>query len=186
MKTQSEIDAVAAMVRGAGCPDTLNRWLGMTPEKLAEEEALIARHSADDRNRRRTEMPRQTGKKEQQLRDMREGKGTDQAPADTAPVAKKKAAKTAAKPKEKAAPAVLEQETRASAVRPGSKMETIKKMLARKKGCTSAEIKEACEWPSVSMPQQAKALGVTLHKHKGEDGVTRYADHPLTTEQQAS
>lgn len=64
--------------------------------------------------------------------------------------------------------------------RPGSHLEKIGEMLARKNGCTAKDVLEATRWPSVSMPQQAKALGITLHKHKGEDGITRYADHALS------
>lgn len=60
--------------------------------------------------------------------------------------------------------------------RPGSKLESIGKMLSKKEGCTTADVLAATDWPSVSMPQQAKALGITLHKKK-VDGVTRYADH---------
>ena len=73
--------------------------------------------------------------------------------------------KTAAKPKAAAA--------RQDGVRPGSKLETIVKMLQSKNGCTSAEILAACSWPSVSVPQQARAAGLKLKKVK--DGkVTRY------------
>lgn len=58
-------------------------------------------------------------------------------------------------------------------VRPGSKLETIVKLLTREEGCTTADVLKATGWPSVSMPQQAKAAGLTLHKEKA-GGVTRY------------
>lgn len=58
-------------------------------------------------------------------------------------------------------------------VRPGSKLETVVKLLKRTEGCTTADVLKATGWPSVSMPQQAKAAGLTLKKEK--DGtVTRY------------
>jgi len=46
-------------------------------------------------------------------------------------------------------------------------------LLARPEGCTTADILAATGWPSVSVPAQAKAVGLTLRKEK--DGkVTRY------------
>lgn len=58
-------------------------------------------------------------------------------------------------------------------VRPGSKLEVIVKLLQREGGCTTADVLKACQWPSVSMPQQAKAAGLTLRKEK-QGKVTRY------------
>jgi len=58
-------------------------------------------------------------------------------------------------------------------VRPGSKLEIVVGLLKRKEGCTAAEILAACSWPAVSVPQQARAAGLTLRQEK--DGkVTRY------------
>jgi hypothetical protein len=57
--------------------------------------------------------------------------------------------------------------------RPGTKTALVGEMLRRKQGCTSAEVLAATGWPSVSMPAQAKAVGVKLRKEK--DGkVSRY------------
>lgn len=199
MKTQAEIDAIAARIRAAGTPDSLNRWLGMTPETLAESEDKVDRRVATDRHQRRSEtMPRAIGPREQALRDLRgfkhAGEPASSEETDMAKRTKKAeatkaalAAKTTAAKKPTAGK--RETTTRArtpvqgagggSAIRPGSKMAIIAGLLARPNGCTSEDVKTACDWPSVSMPQQAAALGVTLHKKKGEDGVTRYADHPL-------
>ena len=59
------------------------------------------------------------------------------------------------------------------AIRPGSKLEIVVGLLKRKEGCTAAEILSACQWPSVSVPQQARAAGLTLRQQK--DGkVSRY------------
>ena len=48
--------------------------------------------------------------------------------------------------------------------KPGKKMRIIRRMLGRKKGCTSAELKSALDWPSVSIPQRAKQLRVRLRR----------------------
>lgn len=58
-------------------------------------------------------------------------------------------------------------------VRAGSKLETIVKLLKREEGCTTADVLKATGWPSVSMPQQAKAAGLQLLKEK-KGGVTVY------------
>lgn len=54
-----------------------------------------------------------------------------------------------------------------------TKAEIIGELLARPDGCTTKEILEATGWPSVSVPAQAKSVGMTLTKEK-RDGVTRY------------
>lgn len=57
--------------------------------------------------------------------------------------------------------------------KPQNKTAMVGKMLLRKNGCTTAEVLAATGWPSVSMPYQAKAVGLSLRKEK--DGkVTRY------------
>lgn len=58
-------------------------------------------------------------------------------------------------------------------IRPGSKLAIIHGLLTRPEGCTTKEVLKACDWPAVSMPQQAKAAGLTLRKEK-VDGVNRY------------
>lgn len=55
-----------------------------------------------------------------------------------------------------------------------SKTEIVAAMLLRKDGCTSAEILAATKWPSVSVPGQAKANGLTLRKEKVAGEPTRY------------
>jgi len=59
----------------------------------------------------------------------------------------------------------------------GAKSRLIGELLLRKEGCTSVEVMAACNWPSVSMPAQAKACGLSLRKEK-IDGVTRYFGTP--------
>jgi hypothetical protein len=58
--------------------------------------------------------------------------------------------------------------------RTGTKMEVIRGLLTRKSGCTSDEVMKLCGWPSVSMPAQAKALGLKLRKEKIKGERTRY------------
>lgn len=48
--------------------------------------------------------------------------------------------------------------------RPGSKLDLIVGLLKRPQGCTAAEVLAETGWPSVSMPQQAKAAGLKLTK----------------------
>jgi hypothetical protein len=76
--------------------------------------------------------------------------------------AKKKAAPEAAKPRE------------ANGARPGSKLAMVVELLKQPGGTTAAEVKKVTGWPSVSMPAQAKAAGLTLKKEE-VDGVTRYS-----------
>lgn len=47
-------------------------------------------------------------------------------------------------------------------------------LLLRKSGTTNAEILEVTGWPSVSVPGQAKAAGLTLRKEKVPGKPTRY------------
>jgi hypothetical protein len=63
--------------------------------------------------------------------------------------------------------------TAPAGVRPGSKLETIVGLLKRKDGCTAADVLKATGWPSVSMPQQARAAGLHLKTEK-EGRSTRY------------
>ena len=84
--------------------------------------------------------------------------------AKTKPAAKAKA-KTPAKRKNEA---VI-----AGTVRAGSKLEAIVGLLKRPEGCTTKDVLDVTGWPSVSMPQQAKAAGLALQKAK-DGNVTRY------------
>jgi len=49
-------------------------------------------------------------------------------------------------------------------VRPGSKLDLIVGLLTRPEGCTATEVLKVTGWPSVSMPQQARAAGLKLAK----------------------
>lgn len=62
----------------------------------------------------------------------------------------------------------------AAGARTGTKLVKIVELLSRKQGCTTAEVLKATGWPSVSMPQQAKAAGLKLRKEKKSGEVTRY------------
>jgi len=80
-----------------------------------------------------------------------------------------KAAAKRAKPKAKA-----------KATNGKSKVELIGELLLRAGGCTMKDILDATEaadgvrWPSVSVPQQARAAGLKLKKEKVEGQPTRY------------
>jgi len=54
-----------------------------------------------------------------------------------------------------------------------SKMALIGQMLLDPKGCTTADVLKKTGWPAVSMPAQAKAVGMKLRKMK-EGKITRY------------
>lgn len=62
----------------------------------------------------------------------------------------------------------------AKAIKRGSKLEVIVKLLTRQGGCTTKDILKATDWPAVSVPQQARAAGLKLRKEK-RDGVTYYS-----------
>jgi hypothetical protein len=82
--------------------------------------------------------------------------------------------KPTGKPKTSSPPIGLASRAKpASEPRKGSKTELIGELLRRKKGCTTADVLKATGWPAVSMPQQAKAVGVGLRKEKNGK-VTRY------------
>ena len=68
---------------------------------------------------------------------------------------------------------VTSTQPRARALRPGSKVALIAELLTREWGCTQADVLTATGWPSVSMPQQARAAGITLVKRR-VGGVNRY------------
>lgn len=86
-----------------------------------------------------------------------------------------KAAKQRGKSAKKTAPRKTDGD---GAVRPGSKLEIVADLLKRPEGCTTAEALAATGWPTISMPQQAKAAGLTLSKEK--DGkVSRYRGVPI-------
>lgn len=74
------------------------------------------------------------------------------------------------KPKKKAkAPAAARAD-----LRPGTKLALIDRLLRQPGGCTRADVMKACDWPSVSMPQQAAALGAELKSEKKSGEPTRY------------
>lgn len=184
--TQEQINAVADMLAEMGVPESLNRWRTMTPESLAALQARLASMVEAEKNRRSHTMSKQVGPKEKALRDMRDSttpteqenpmpKKTRAAATKALDEAEQKAA-TKKAPRAKKVPQAPE----GRATRGGGKTEIIRKLLARKHGCTAKEVMAACGWPSVSMPQQAKLLGVELHKAKDEGGATRYADHPIS------
>ena len=67
---------------------------------------------------------------------------------------------------------------KAKAPRGQSKTAMVGQMLLDPRGCTTADILKATGWPSVSVPAQAKAVGLGLRKEK-DGSVTRYFGVPL-------
>jgi len=57
--------------------------------------------------------------------------------------------------------------------RKGDKSEAIRALLTRKEGCTTADIKAATSWPTVSVPDTARRLGLRLTQQK-QGRSTRY------------
>jgi len=110
--------------------------------------------------------------KTEQVASLRKARASRSEPAASpgrkAPRAAAKKAKPTNPSPRKAAPAATK------AIRPGSKLETIVKLLTREGGCTTKDVLKATEWPAVSMPQQARAAGLKLRKEK-RDGVTYYS-----------
>jgi hypothetical protein len=98
-----------------------------------------------------------------------------------------KPAKPAKSPKPKAAkpPKAPSKPKEATAVRSGTKLEVIVALLTRPEGCVASEVLKATNWPSVSMPQQAKAAGLVLRTEK-EGRVTRYWGTPKPAEAPAT
>lgn len=62
--------------------------------------------------------------------------------------------------------------------RPGTKTETIYKLLVRPKGCTRSDVLSATGWPAVSMQQRAEQMGLKLRLEKSSGNVIRYYGSP--------
>jgi hypothetical protein len=62
------------------------------------------------------------------------------------------------------------------APREGSKLEVIRDMLTRPKGCTTADLLKATGWPAISVPEQCRKLGLTMRSEKIKKG----SDRPRT------
>ena len=69
-------------------------------------------------------------------------------------------------------------EKRTHGPRKGDKSALIETLLRQSQGCTTAEVLSATGWSAVSMPDQAKRLGVELRKEKKPGESTRYWIEP--------
>ncbi len=145
-------------------------------KKAADKEARIikarrrAQPAAQAAMQETTMIAIKTNSKTAQVAKLR----TDRAAAK-GPKAAKKASerKKAAKAKARTPAARKPASGASKGIRPGSKLEIVVGLLKRPEGCTAADVLKATEWPAVSMPQQARAAGLTLRQEK--DGkVTRY------------
>lgn len=192
-----QIALVAAGLRELGLPDFANRWIGMTPERLAEHEAAIAEIAARqagrfdvgsdellprvnlfDRKKERT-VTRELGSKERQLRAQREGKVSApkaERPAATAP-AKPQAGK--AEDREKTVPRTKKKggAPAAKAKAPSAKKgdvdhspRAVGEFICRKGGCTMAEL--VAKFGVEAHPMRAK-----IHDAKHKLGFAIEYDH---------
>jgi hypothetical protein len=197
-RAQADLDRNAGVLKEDGLPDSFNRLLGATPEKLdAMKEASMAqkigpREQALRAQRENAMRPARKPAAERPAPAPAARQPAPEAPAPDkpkettvtktqtttkkAPAAKKstraakKAAKVTAAPK---TPKAAKTTENGDGPREGSKLAIIYGLLTRKEGCTTKEVLEACKWPAVSMPQQAKALGITLRKEK-DGSASRY------------
>jgi len=93
--------------------------------------------------------------------------------AKPAPKAVKKAAKKAVKKAvKKGRPITLKQRTKSNGG--PTKMQIIATLLKRKSGCTAQEVRDACGWKAVSMPDNAEKLGLKLRTQKTPGEPMRY------------
>jgi hypothetical protein len=166
---------IAEAIRASGAPDFLNRWLDHPKEddmaKIGPKEQrlldLKAQRCADTTPRT---TPAEPVKPKESVMEATtsaaEAPKQDKARKPPAAKPAKRAAAKAkpAKPTPKAKAAKPAEKT--DGPRPGSKLAIIGGMLARPEGCTTKQVLAATEWPAVSMPQQAKALGIKLVKEK--------------------
>lgn len=175
MITQIEIDRTAARLRELGVPDMLNRWIGLTPERVASGRTAITRMTTPEPIRivttvaatKATQPAAAAATKESTVKTNAAKKSPSKRPSKPAKAApRQKAARSASRK-------AVKGDTTAKAVRPGSKLSLIVNLLQRKEGCTAAEVLKVTKWPAVSMPQQAKAAGIELATEK-EGRTTRY------------
>lgn len=137
----------------------------------------------------RGDMPAPKGKPADTPKDALGGDGTEDIPPglrrtkDRLPVPPPKGQKPAVpkmppkakdKPAAQAKPAAKTGSHFGKEVRAGSKAEMVGLLLLREEGCTKSEVLAATGWPSVSMPAQARAVGLTLVKEKDKGKPTRY------------
>lgn len=71
--------------------------------------------------------------------------------------------------------------TPTNTARPGSKAHLVGQLMLRAEGVTSAEAIAATGWPSISLPQQAAACGLTFTTERMGRTVRYYANQAATT-----
>lgn len=111
------------------------------------------------------------GDKEKRLRELREARSNRTASPSQPTVQTVKESVVKKKPKQKIRTAI---KTKTSSKKI-TKTDQIVKLLQRAEGCTTADVLKETGWPSVSMPQMAKAAGITLATEK-TGRITRYWD----------
>ena len=171
-----------ALVRAGGSPKLakpVNASAGVTLAPPIAVQKAIAADLAEPTDDGPDFPDRSDAVKQREFKDSTEGeveKAQDDPASRTTKettVAKKSKTKTKAKAKAKAKSAVKAKVK--TAVKSGSKVAMIADLLKRLEGCTTADVLKATGWPSVSMPAQAKAAGVTLRKTKAGRTTTYFA-----------
>lgn len=158
-----------------GLPAFLDRSKTMTAEEIAASKKRVASMIAQTTTgeRKIKNPPDADAARRRAERDEAKMAKVEGTPAHAKAVRAAKKAKAAKEtaPRAKAATGAR----KAVATPSGGKTKTavVGELLSRKEGCTTADILKATGWPAVSVPAQAKAVGLKLRKEK--DGkVTRY------------
>lgn len=142
---------------------------GLRRENAPEQQAKVAAMVAADRDRE-VRMPRDSRVVANPARKPKPRPKAERLPVPPPRGAKKGAkAVKAPRPTKRASGAPGAE----GGPRAGSKTAIVAGLLTRAKGCTTADILAACNWPSVSVPAMAKAAGLRLEKKK-EGKTTRY------------
>lgn len=182
-------------------PACLDRIGDLTPEQIDQQRLdLLAKRkrqsgikSPGDKLKNPRKRTKSTGLGQSPLEQMKSGaalksdrkggggKGSTKPATPKKPTPAKTSTKPEAPAKSKAKTSDAKPEVAASTAagpRAGSKTAIIAELLQRSNGCTTADVLEATGWPTVSMPQQAKAAGLKLRKDKVKGENTRYFGTP--------
>lgn len=196
-KTREQIDAEReAAIKNAQKP-TKQKKLVATGKGAKSSIALGHSLNLDAEGKKilKEETMKKQANKEARLRALREQQAEKRGPVSPAPkkidpasakalaeTTKKPTTVKPAKPTSKVAQVQSRKANAKAVAKPASKakgdgktkLAAIGDLLNRKSGCTRKDVLAATGWPSVSMQQQAKALGVKLRMEKKPGENTRY------------
>lgn len=141
--TQKQIDAIAADVKRGGVPDSLNRWLDMTPEKLASNQAMLKKMQTMKVDDVKLANPKPAAKTAASDKE-RVMKTASKKKVETKNVAKAVSKVNGGKPNGSARKAVSGKTTRGSG--PSGMVVKILALASRKQGATPEELNKLTEW----------------------------------------